>query len=378
MALLTGGGAALVAFLMIGSATASVASASLTVSPAYHGLALSTNGFSQSGCNSKATISKHWKFHMFTGIASGAQSGKASGCGAKTIKGLTVYSTASANGGFEAIIKLPAVPASTSNISANLAGKVTTTITATDGGATAVCNSGLYSYSYSDTFWEWGYTGSYFTGYAYNDSTNSNGVWYNYSYNTASIPSPFNLNNTTYYDHSQGAYTYGSCSASASIDMGWSAQIYDRNTQTYQYASGQNVPSYSYMSDSVYASTDYGYYNDTYWYGPSNYSSVTGLVTYSYNTSLTSSTFMYSYPPYSYSSSTGNSSTLTNTTVWSLTGAALWFTGSWSTTDHYYLVLNMFVSNYASVSNWAHGSGSFSTNAATSGNGAKLSSITMS
>lgn len=371
VALLTGANAVLVALLMAGSSAATATTGALTVSPAYKGLVEPDNQIFDSGCSAKATL-KHFKFNLHTGTGTGAGTGKAGNCGKKAPKGFSSDSNGGMYGGFgPALIKLPKVPSTTSNISANLAGKWTVTGSASDGGSLACSNS--YSYYGSSTWWYW----NNFANAAYNESEFYDGVWYNYSYNLASIPTPFVYNNTTYQENYSYSDYSAYCSVSAFFDYDLYGYLYDANTGDTTFYSGSSAPEFAYTEVEVENDTYDYWQNSSYWdegysYGPSNYS-------YSYSFAGTEySTYSYSPTTGSYSNyTTGTSSSLSYTNTTKFAGDSMWWTGPFSSTDQYYLELYLDVDGSADNDDFSHGSASFNFNMLSAGNGFKLSSITL-
>jgi len=372
MTLLTGGGAIMIALLMVGNAAA--ASANTTVSPAYKGLVAPENEIYADGCASHGKIVSKPTFHLKTGIGGGQATGKAGNCGKKLPKGFTFYSEAGADVGFEALIKLPSIPASTSNVSANLGGKYTVSASTSTGSHSFSCPSSISEIIVNDTEWEW----NSFSSYAYNDTEYDNGVWYNYSYNTASIPSPFNFNSTTYYYSFSETYYYSTveCYSEVFGDTDMYADLCDVTTDICSSYSGTDASYFTEFEVEVTNYTDYSLTGDTEtewdqgtWY---NYSSG------AYNDNNTGSTiFNYQCSPCTSTSSHGLNTTQSYTSVTPLTGESFWFLGTFNPHDHYYVEFNFYYYVTALNENWVKGSSSFGLNAATLGNGIKLTSITM-
>jgi hypothetical protein len=395
-ALLSGAGAALIALLMVGSATAASASV-VTVHPAYHGVVAPFNSVSAQGCATTAKIVKKANFHLHTGIGAIDFNGKAGNCGAKLPKGFTFYDDASAAGGFEAVIKLPSISANAQNVSANLAGKYSWTATVSTGGSSIACPSGLDLYVYNYTSWEWGYNASTFTfansAYSTIDYQYYGGTWYSYnsSYNVASVPSPFYLNNTTYYDHYSFSevYSSGTCDASVSGSTYSYVEVCDTTTGSCYTAEGGAGAYDAFWGMSVSNSTFWEpAHSSNYWDGPTNYGYNYSYAAYNGNTSGTSwynENIFYTSPYYNYTSgtnATATSMTMSGSNV--LTGQSRYlnlsaqsYVPAFVPTDHYFLIYYIDTSMYATNSNWHHGSASFAFNGATLGNGIKLASITI-
>lgn len=381
-ALMSGVGAVLVALLMVGSAGAASAGAAITVSPAYKGSVLPQNSIYVSGCHTKVSIKK-FKFDLHTGVGSGATAGKTGSCGRKAPQNAN-YADASSGGGFQALVKLPKIPSTASNITANFDGKWTTSIAATDGGS-PTCNSGQSIYFYNYTYYEWNYTYNgyyyYFADYYYSYQYSYYGYTYNYSYGNAVPPSPFPLNATTYYYHDAYYSVYGSCDAYASMYYDLYGYLYDSNTGSQSFYSGASTPYYGGVNIGVENYTDWGWDNYTYWYGPGNSSYGYPTTFFNYNSSLTSyyNSYSYSYTggyTYNYTTGTSNSTSASNTTK--LAGTSMWWTGTFSPTDQYYVIVQLYLNAYAYNDNWVKGGASYVVNAATAGNGIKLGSITIS
>jgi len=367
MAYLGGGGAIAVALIMILSPAATAASVGVVIH-SYKGVVSPENSISQSGCG-KALQPKKWHFALATGIGGEASKGLAASC-KKQVAGVGQYSSASTYGGFEAGIVLPKIARTATTINASIEAKWSTTLTSSDGGS-AACNNGLTTYSDNITEWEW----NSFHNYAIQENDSSNGVWYNYSYNVASVPSPFNLNNTTYYYHDVSTSTFGFCEADAFTYAEVYGYLVDTTTNTETSASSNTVGSNGFLFETgveVYNETDFGcgYYYE--WDQGTSYGSNTSTC-YSYNTTLTSYTYSY-VPSYTFSSGTNNSVTWTNS---STVSGSIVFSGPFSTHDHYALLLEVF-GDADAYNSWQHGSASWNFNMATLGNGMKLTSISIS
>jgi len=368
LAYLGGGGSIAIALIMILSPVANAASAGVVIH-SYHGVVSPNNSLSQSGCG-KALEPKKWHFALKTGIGGSASKGLAASC-AKQVAGVGQTSSASTYGGFTAGLVLPRIANTATTVNASIEAKWTTSLSASDGGKSATCNNAPSSYSYNDTEWEW----NSFSNYAYIDQYTSGGYSYNYSYNTASIPSPFNLNNTTYYYHSQGFTTFAYCIASAFAYADIYAYLVDTTTHVTTYSSSNTVGSNGFLFETgveVYNETDWGCSQFYEWDEGTSYGSNT-TTCFSYNTTLTSVVYSYS-PTYSYTTGSNNSQTWTNSS--SVAGSIV-FSTTFSHHDAYALVLEVYGDAYASNS-WQHGSASWNFNMATLGNGMKLTSITIS
>jgi len=394
-ALLSGAGAAMIALLMVGSATAAT-SAVVTVHPAYHGVVAPFNSVSAQGCATTAKIIKKANFHLHTGLGAIDFSGKAGNCGSKLPKGFTFYDDASAAGGFEAVIKLPSISANAQNVSLNLAGKYSWTASVTTGSPSIACPSALNVYVDNYTEWQWGYNATLFSfaSYAYNqtDYQYYGGVWhsYNSSYNLASVPSPFYLNNTTAYDHYgfSEVYSSGTCDASVSGSTYSYTEVCDTTVGTCYTAYG-GAGAYDQFFDVQVSNSTFWEPASTsnYWYGPSNYGYNYSYAAYNGNTSGTSwynENIFYSSPYYNYTSgsnASARSMTMSGSNV--LTGQSRYYNitaqggPSFVPTDKYYLIYYIDTSMYATNANWHHGLASFAFNGATLGNGIKLASITI-
>lgn len=381
---LLGAGAALVALLMLGSAIAAPVGASVTVAPAYKGGVVPEQDTYAYGCRASAAIAKPWTFHLKTGLGGGSEDGRSGHCAPASVGSLLSgsYSASYVYGSVEAGIRLPMLPASTGNITANLGGRFTMSGAASDGVRSGSCALPLTTESYNYTLWEWNYStsASYFLDYGYVYDYQYDGAWYNSSYFSSPLPSPFNLNSTTYYYSASSDLAYKECYADAYASYYVDAYLYDASTGAYYGYNGSNAPIYGSMGAEVYNTTDYGSYSSSEWYGPYNYSLSYPLTTYSYNSSLTSEVWGYWYNAsgtlfYSYSYGSNSTQPWSNTT--SLKGDAFWFDEPFSSSDRYLLILEFYVSA-GSSNTWGHGGASYSVNAASGGNGIKLTSITIS
>jgi len=367
LAYMTCGGAIAVALIMALSPAATAASAGVVIHPGYKGVVSPSNSVSQSGCGKVAA--KHWHFSLKTGSGGVTSKGLASSC-KKQVGSIGQTSSASTYGSVTVGVLLPKISASATNITANVATKYTAALSASDGGRSAVCNNAATTSTYDYTTWEW----NNFHNYAYTDNYSYNGVYYNYSYNVASIPSPFNLNNTTYYYHDSGYSTFAFCEAFAYMFAEVYAYLMDLTLGTNSYPSSNGIGSNGIMFDTelgVENSTDWGASQYYYWDEGTQYGS-NNTTLFSYNTSLTSFQYVF-YPTFSYT--TGTNNTLTWSSAASSTGQISWL-GSFSHHDHY--AIEMVAVMDASASNsWQHGSASWSFNMATLGNGLHLTSISI-
>jgi len=365
---LGGGGAVAIALIMILSPAANAASAGVVIH-SYHGVVSPNNSISQSGCG-KALEPKKWHFALKTGIGGSASKGIAGSC-AKQVAGVGQTSYSSTYGGFTAGLVLPRIANTATSVNATVEAKWTASLTASDGGKSPVCNNAPSSSSYNDTEWEW----NSFSNYAYIDQYTSGGFTYNYSYNLASVPSPFNLNNTTYYYHSQGFSTFAYCAADASAFAEVYGYLVDTTTHVTTYPSSNTIGANGILFETgveVYNETDWGCSQFYEWDEGTSYGSNT-TTCFSYNTTLTS--YEYSYAG-TFTSSTGTNNTLTWTNASSTTGSMV-FSTTFSHHDAYALLLDV-VGDASASNSWTHGSASWNFNMATLGNGMKLTSITIS
>jgi len=365
---LGGGGAVAIALIMILSPAANAASAGVVIH-SYHGVVSPNNSISQSGCG-KALEPKKWHFALKTGIGGSASKGIAGSC-AKQVAGVGQTSYSSTYGGFTAGIILPKIPRTATTINASVEAKWTTSLVASDGGLSATCNNAPTTSTYNYTTWEW----NSFSNYAYIDQYTSGSYSYNYSYNVASVPSPFVLNNTTYYYHDSGHSTFAYCEAYAYAFAEVYGYLMDTTTNTETFSSSNSIGYNGIFFDTtieVYNETDWGCSQYYYWDEGTSYGSNT-TTCFSYNTTLTS--VIYSYYP-TFTSTTGSNNTMTWTNASSTSGSII-FNGPFSAHDHYALLLYVYGDAYATNS-WQHGYASWNFNMATLGNGMKLSSITIS
>jgi len=368
LAYMTGGGAIAVALIMALSPMAGAASAGIVLHPHYKGVVAPSNSLSQSGCG-KVSSSKKWHFSLKTGLGGDAGKGLASSC-KKSLAGVGQTSSASSYGGFEAAIALPRIPHNAAAINASIEAKWTTTLSATDGGRSPACNGVTYTYTDNITEWEW----NSFSNYAIQENDSNNGIWYNYSYNVASVPSPFNLNNTTFYYHDVSSGTDSYCEAFGEAFAEVYGYVMDTTTGSEIYQSSNTVGFNGEMFDvfiEVYNQTDFGCSQYYEWDQGYSYGS-NATTCYSYNTTLTSE--LYNYVP-TFTSSIGSNNSITWTNSSSVSGSIV-FNGPFSSHDHYVLLLNVYADLYADNS-WQHGSASYNFNMATLGNGMKLNSITI-
>jgi hypothetical protein len=334
---------------------------------AYKGVVSPENSLSQSGCG-KVTSSKKWHFALKTGIGGESSKGSAASC-KKQLAGVGQSAEAQMSGGFTIAMNLGRISASATTIDANVSASWSASFTASDGGHTA-CDSGIETILENITEWEW----NSFSNDAYNESIDENGIWYNYTYNTASIPSPFNLNNTTYYYHDYYFEEFGDCEAYGDSFLEAYGYLIDTTTGSEMYQSSNSLGTNGIMFDTfteVYNETDYYCENYSEWDEGSSYS--LPYTCYSYNTTLTSE--IYSYYP-TFSSSIGSN----NTVSWTNSSASVGdivFNGPFSATDHYALELEVYGDAYA-YNSWQHGSANFVFNMATAGHQFKLNKVTIS
>lgn len=376
--LLTAASVVLVAVLMAGSSAGSSIGAAPTISAPFKGLVTPENSISTSGCRAKATL-RSFKFDLHTGAASGASVGKVGSCGKGVPKGYGFSSDVSVDGGYAPVfVKLPKIASTVTNVSASLGGKWTISMSGTDGGSFA-CRAPSSTSYFLYTIWQWNWTGSYFAGFAENYSDYYDGVWTNSTANLASIPSPFNLNNTTYYFHEADSFTYSACQSGGYFDYDLYGDLYDAATGATYPSTGSDLPEDGYSAVYVQNITDWGWTNYSEWYGPTNYSFSYPTTTSSYNVTG-SEVYQYAYSPSSgflLSLSTG----MNNTQAWSnttkLAGGSMWWAMTFSPSDPYYLELNLYLNAAIFNDNWVRGGASYDLNMATAGNGVKLSSISL-
>ncbi|MFI5418570.1 MAG: hypothetical protein ACHQ2Y_06725 [Candidatus Lutacidiplasmatales archaeon] len=387
LALGTGGTMTAIAMLMVLAPSGLAAHTSVVIHPPFSGAVSPSNSVYVSGCGKVAT-NKQWSFKLGTGFGGTSSSGSANAC-KHQLYGVGGFSDAQLYGGIE--IALPVkMPAGSMNVTANTALSFAVTLKASDGSKTGACTANLYTYSDNFTYYEWNYNGIYFTNYNETYSDYSNGIWYNGSYGTTP-PSPFNLNNTTYFDTSQSYGASGGCEAYVFAQVYTDMWMVDESTGSYLQANNSSMPGYSgygygeplYTELSVQNYTDWYCSSYSYWDGPYNYSYSQPLTCYSYNKSLTAEIFQYT--PGHLSSSCGYTyyyvctySNGTGTLTWSNSTSATaqtWWNDSFVTGDHYALFMNIQTDVYAYQS-WTHGSAAWSFNMLTLGHGFRVTSIT--
>jgi hypothetical protein len=386
---LLGVGAATVALLMMLTPAAAATSANLTLHSPWKGAVTPSSSGYITGCANVKVIP--WKFHLKTGIGGGGSLGNVHSC-KKAAGSLGLTSSADVYGGVTVSIpiKAHAITSTTTSVSMNAMFTAAVALKATDGVASNTaapppCTAASSSYHDMDAYYEWNYNASYGYFYDYNDSyaywdNYSTGSYhYGYAYGTGPTPSPFNLNNTSYEDlyNYWGADSY--CTASANYYVDQQANLVDTTTGFYQTETNSTYPNYMDVNIETYSQIDWSCGYDFYWYGPSNYTYGNTTVTCtSYNATLVSYVDVYSYsyiPPYTSTSSytTGTN----NTQVWSSTGTThetAYWNDTFNGTHKYELLLYIEVGAGASDS-WKKGIGSWNVNAASGGNGFKLTTV---
>ncbi len=386
LAALTGIGAMAVTLIMVLTPAATATSAGLVLTARYPGIETNQNFADVSGC-AKLTTAKDWKFSLKTGLGGAADTGSAYAC-KKSLAGVGTSGYADGGGGFDIAIPFK-VPSGTTNVTMNQASKIALTMKESDGVASNTapapkCPSTTYTENGSN--YDWNYTLSpygyyYFNNYNESYSYSSPTYSYNYSYSypyATPPPSPFNLNNTT----SEDIYAYsggsGFCYSQVSLYMDAYADLYDNTNGTYiPYTSSsmlQYTDAYIETYTDIYWQCGYQFY----WYGPSNYTY--GNFTsscYSYNTT-------YSYvdiyqeigSSFTYTSYSGTNNTQSYAFPSSLSTSSQSWVYTYLPTHKYSLEWDVYFSFDAS-STWKKGSASWDFNAATLGNGIKLTSISI-
>ncbi|MFI5418569.1 MAG: hypothetical protein ACHQ2Y_06720 [Candidatus Lutacidiplasmatales archaeon] len=390
-----GSGSALtaVALMMVVSPLGMAAHASVVIHPPFSGAISPSNSIYVQGCGKVAT-DKQWSFKLGSGFGGTSTSGSANAC-KHSLYGVGTSSSADVSGGIEIAIPVK-MPAGSMNVTLNTAMSWSASLKVSDGSKTGACSANLYTYAYSSTYYEWNYNGVYFLNYNDTYSDYSNGIWYNGSYGTTP-PSPFNLNNTTYYSNYQDYGASGGCTASATAEVYGNVWMVDESTGSTIYSNNSSIPGYQrycygsycytsaepmYVTLTVTNYTDWYCYQDTYWYGPSNYTYNYPLTCYSYNKTLT--TYTQVYTPGILSSSCGYTYYYqctyyngTGSATWSNSSAGTeqtWFNDSFTTGDHYAMFIQLSTYQYASQS-WTKGSASWVFNMLTLGHGFRVTSI---
>jgi hypothetical protein len=398
LAALTGTGIMAVALVMILVPASAAVAGNIVLHPKYKGAVAPENGYYINGCG-KVSITKPWKFKLSTGVGGAETTGRSVEC-KNSPAGISTYNYADSNGGFTVALPIK-VSSSTTNVSENLVAKYAVSLTASDGykaSSTGPCSAAPYIYTDSGTYLEWGgyqvtYTyGNFSYNYTYfpyyNDTYSYDGNSYSYGYGT--VPSPFNYNNTTYYD-SYSFYEYdSSCSADAYGSLYSYTYLVDETNGSTMIPSSNTfgTPYTYYLADSQLFDAQVTVENTTFWYcdsytnwdgygygsSPSLGQGVWSNSSYCYNGNTTLTSYVYNYVP-SFTSSTGTN----NTQTWSSTTAStgtVSFTGTFVGTDKYYLETEVYA-YFDTDNSWAKGYGAFAFNMATAGNGFKIASISI-
>jgi hypothetical protein len=372
---LAGVGAVAVALVMMLSPAAAATGGSLTLHAAYKGAVSPNSYLDVYGC-AKAKITKPFHFALKTGIATAASNGKANQC-KKVIAGVGVSSSAYSDGGVEVALPLK-LPSGTTSVTVNTAQSAAVMVKATDGLTSntvppPVCSTAGETVSENITEYEWNNFASYNES-IYELETGTYNYFYNYSYGSP-VPSPFYLNNTTYYYHDYYHAITASCQASASFETEQYGYLIDETTGVEQFS---NYTSSEFQDTYVEVdnTTDWGSSSYYYWDEGTTYGS-NATTPFSYNSSGSLvETESDSSAGFVFHSTPGTN----NTQTWSQTGSAINsmdFNNSFNTHNKYVLEIELYVYTSASDS-WKRGYGEWALNMATSGNGYKLSSIVLS
>ncbi len=372
--------------IMILSPASAAASAGLVITAKYHGVAVPENYLDTYGCGKAKTV-QPWKFDLKTGVGGSSSTGSVGEC-KKTLDGVGTSSDAEQGGGFEVAIPFK-VTASTTNVTANIASKVALTLKASNGVASNTapapkCNDAT-PFSEFDAFYEWNYSLTPYGYYDFNDINyseyyNSTSYSYAYTYGNAATPSPFNLNNTTLEELVDYSGISGYCEAETFMYLDQDVDLVDNTNGTYIPATSGNLLDYADFFMYTYTDIDYVCGYDFYWYGPSNYTfGNTTSMCISYNT--TSSYIDYDAevgPSYTYTYT--YSSGTNNTMVYSLPTNAFASSTSWDysfvASHHYSFEWSVYMYIYG-YDSWKKGSASWAFNAATGGDGIKLTNLSL-
>jgi hypothetical protein len=375
LAALTGAGVVAISLVMMLSPAASAANAAVILHAPYKGAVSPSTYLDIYGC-AKAKVTKAFHFSLHTGIGAAASSGKASQC-SKVVNGVGQTSDADYQVGAELALPLKLAPGTTS-VTLNTATSAAVAITTTDGVRNnslpmPACANGYSTVYENITEYEWNNFGSYNISELIIE-TGAYSYYDNYSYGTGAIPSPFNLNNTTYYYHDFYQSTQSDCTASAEYEVEQYGYLIDTTTGLEQFTNYTSSED-KFIDVSVTNETDFG--SDGYYEWDEGYSyGSNSTTTFANNVTGSSIEVENCGVTCTFTSTPGTN----NTQGWSSVGTtvnSMDWNNSFNTHDKYVLELELYVFIYAEDS-WKHGYASWGLNMATLGNGYKLSSIVMS
>lgn len=378
----TCGGAVLVALLMLCTGVGCSSSPLLTSYPPFKAHATLQNQTSYSQCTpnaSRANASlRHLKFISRTGKLSAVESGSARTCGKPPL----LYETnAAVIGAFEPLkVRIPTVPAGTTNVSVNLDGYLSAFLGATDGGVSNNCTESPYLWHYNYTLWEWNLTSGVY-GSAYEYIRDYNGYWSNYTYHLSQIPSPFHLNKTTFYYAYNYSFYESECFVESYIDWSfepWLVNVSSGGWTYYSNLSGTNAPYSHELAVEVENITEFDTYDYYEWYGPTNSSISFPVHNQSFNNSnseIYDGGSCGTYYSFCNNSSLGTNNTQVLSRNVSFNGTSFWWTGTFYPSDQYFAYFDISFSSGAANLGFSHGLADFRLNDATAGRGISFSNI---
>lgn len=345
-----------------------------TLSAPYSGVVTSTGFARLHGC-ARASITQSWSGSLLTGTVTGRDRGRAVVCN----------SHHSAESGDEAdisfVLPLKGTLSSIGRVWVNVSAVAKLSLNASNGLPSGqwACTARYSRSTEHEVVYRWNYSATSRTfGSTFRvDDFKERGVWSNYSHGSTP-PNPFPHNNTTsYFRYDEGT---GSrfCSTESYAILGAYPEIVDLSTGADFNPSGANFS----MPNGVYGAnigvvnqTDWACLSDTYWDGPKNLSRTVPLHCGSSNRteSFIDQTRSPMYRNGTNGTQAWSSRVLVSGSIWfnSTAAAPLFVRG-----DRYELVVDFSPVGWT-ISNWAHGSGSWRVDLWGPGLGFRLTSIAL-
>lgn len=383
------GGSITLVVLLVVPATSLATTTAVQFHAPYQGYLHGFQLVQTSGCHASATVRHNWTFNLTTGDGQGSWYGRAGGCVSPTGPWAPTHSAAAIDGAYSAGIQLTPASGRASNLTAQLGGNLSIRLSASDGSSGPACPSGPPVTSVNDTIWEWNltYTGGrrHFADFAYNYQDYANGNWSNESNASAPIPSPFPLNNTTYYSHYENQTFERSCLAVVRVYVLMSAALVLTNPPEYvadQYGGGPN-PYAAFPNNNMYViglqvsnSSSWSWSEGREWDGPHSLNLTEPFSIYSSNDTISSERF---YAPVNSSTSYHWATEGNDSPRWvvsyALSGVTLDFPGPFNLSRLQALGILFEIDASATVQNWRHGSASFEVGAPASTHDLEVRSI---
>jgi hypothetical protein len=381
---------AFVAILVVLAPTVAAGSLPHTIRPRYAGSVSSFNSESWTGC-SQVHVAKSWGLSLATGRGGAADSGRAQYCSSSGNSGAPAGGgdgTAAVFGGVQ--VTLPVYyQAPYSSVQGNVywqANASETVVDHTTLNYSGSCDHPLIAWHSYRTLYQWGYGVNATTGVAGFSS-------YNYSQNIDErqlvpeqishitsgnpVPSPFNLNSTSYLNETKDWGAVGSCSATSEVYLYVVASLEDVSTGTTVAQTGDTATSSTGavfdVESTVENVTNWSCHSSVFWNGPTGTYVSNNPPCVNNNGTVTSETINYGILPSTTTSGSGNSA---GWTAPSKGSGSFWWNASFVATDHYALTYDVYGGGTAS-DNWGTGSGAWHFNLARSGESVGFPSIVL-